>query len=100
MKKIKTRRFRKAFYGSLGFSAVFLLWMSLFGKELAVQYFDGILGCLCAVFGGAALSFVVFCFVPYFHGDKRWFSISAVLTLAFFAGTCMLWQIPLGGMAV
>ncbi len=100
MKKIRTRRFLKAFCGVLGFSAVYLLWMFLFGTELAAQYFDGILGCLCAVFGGAALSFVAFCFVPYFHGDKRWFTIPVLLTLVFFVGSSMLWQGTVGGMAV
>lgn len=100
MKKIKTRRFLKAFYFSLGVSGVFLLWMLAFGRSLAVQYFDSVAYCVFAILAVAALSFVAFCFVPYFRGDKRWFAIPTVLTAAFVAGTAILWQVPTGGMAV
>jgi len=100
MKKIKTRQFLKALYVSLGFSAAFLLWMMIFGRGLAIQYFDSITYCVFAILALATLSFVVFCFVPYFRGDKRWFAIPSVLTVAFVVGTAILWQVPTIGMAV
>ncbi len=100
MKKIKTRRFFKAFYISLALSAAFLLWMLLFGKGLAAEHFDGVTGGVFAVLALAAGSFLVFSFLPYFHGDKRWFAIPSVLTVAFFVGAAILWQVPVTGLGV
>ena len=100
MKKIKTRQFLKALYLSLGVSGTFLLWMMAFGRGLAAEYFDSITYCVFALLAVAALSFVVFCFVPYFKGDSRWFAIPSVLTVTFVLGTAILWQVPTGGMAV
>ncbi|MBQ7336677.1 MAG: hypothetical protein IJW92_09430 [Clostridia bacterium] len=100
MKKIKTRRFLKALYTSLGFSAVFLLWFALFGRNLAIEHFDSMAVCVFAVLALATLSFLAVCFVPYFHGDKRWYVIPSLLTLVFFAGTVILWQVPVNGVVL
>lgn len=100
MKKIKTRQFLKALYTSLGISAAFLLWMAAFGCRLAVDYFDGVTIGVFAFLAVAAISFLAFAFLPYFHGDKRWFAIPSLLTVVFFTGTAMLWQVPLAGMGV
>lgn len=100
MKKIKTRQFLKALYVSLGFCAAFLLWMMIFGKGIATQYFDGVTYFVFSILAIALLSFVVFCFVPYFRGDKRWLAIPSILTVAFVMGTAILWQVPTIGMAV
>lgn len=93
MKKLRTRYFQIAFSTVLGCSALFLGWMLLFGKRLAITHFDGLADAVFAVFGLAAASFLAFCFVPYFRGDRRWYSISALLTLVFCVGTAMVWQI-------
>lgn len=100
MKKIRTKRFLCSLYAAIGLSVLFLGWLLLFGRELAAEYFDGVTGCLFAVMALATLCFVVFCFVPYFHGDRRWFAIPSLLTVVFFIGTAVLWQVPLGGMGV
>lgn len=97
MKKIRTRRFHKALYVSIGFSAAFLLWFATFGRRIAAQHFDGMLGCVFSVFGVAVLSFLAVCFVPYFHGERRWYAIPSVLTAAFLVGAVLLWQVPLTG---
>ena len=100
MKKIRTRQFLKALYTSLGFSSLFLLWMLLFGKELAVNYFHSVTACVFAVLAMAVLSFVGVCFLPYFRGDKRWFAIPSLLTCVFFFGTVLLWQVPIVGTVI
>ena len=100
MKKIKTRQFLKALYLSLSVSGAFLLWMLAFGQGLAARYFDSVTYGVFALLAVAALTFVTFCFVPYFRGDRRWFAIPSVLTVAFVVGTAILWQVPTGGMAV
>ena len=100
MKKMKTRQFFKALYASIGFCAVFLLWMALFGRGLAARYFDSVTACVFSLLAVAALSLVVFCFVPYFQGDRRWFAIPSILTVAFVVGTAILWQSPVLGTVV
>ena len=100
MKRIKTKRFFCSLLAASALSVLFLGWMLFFGRDLAVKYFDGVTGCLFALMALATLSFVAFCFVPYFHGDKRWFAIPSLLTVVFFIGTAMLWQVPIGGMGV
>lgn len=97
MKKIKTRQFYKTLYTSMGISAAFLLFVLIFGRSIAAQNFDVLIGCVFAVLGLAALSFLAFCFLPYFQGDRRWFAIPSLLTVAFMAGTALLWQLPAGG---
>jgi len=97
MKRIRTKRFLWSLYVSLGLSALFLGWLLFFGRELAVECFDGVTVGLFGVIALAMLSFVAFCFVPYFRGDKRWFAIPSLLTVVFFIGTALLWQVPIGG---
>lgn len=97
MKKIRTRQFFRALYTSLGFCSAFLLWMLVFGKGIAQNDFHSIAGCVFAVLALATISFLAVCFVPYFKGDRRWFAIPSMLTVAFFMGTAMLWQVPLSG---
>ena len=93
MKKLRTRYFQITLLIALGFSALFLGWMLLFGKRLALTHFDGIADAVFGVFGLATASFLAFCFIPYFRGDRRWYSISALFTLVFCLGSAMMWQI-------
>lgn len=81
----------------MGIGAAFLLFMLIFGRSIAAQNFDVLIGCVFAVLGLAALSLLVFCFLPYFQGDRRWFAIPTLLTAVFVLGTAMLWQLPTGG---
>ena len=95
MRRIRTRRFHLTLRAAFGFSALFLAWLFLFGKSLATSHFTEISYCVFSVLVIAAASFLAFCFIPYFHGDKRWFAIPALLTVVFLAGTVVLWQVPL-----
>ena len=97
MKKIRTEQFFKTLYTSMGICGAFLLFMLIFGRSIAASNFDLLLGCVFAVLGLAALSFLIFSFLPYFHGDRRWFAIPTLLTAVFMIGTAMLWQFPVGG---
>ena len=81
----------------MGIGAAFLLFMLIFGRSIARANIDVLIGCVFAVLGLAAISFLVFCFLPYFHGDRRWFAIPTLLTAVFVMGTAMLWQLPAGG---
>ena len=92
MKKLRTRRFWTTLYSAIGFSALFLGWFLLFGQRLAAAHFSSVANAVIAVFALAAGSFFAFCFLPYFQGDRRWFSISALLTVVFCIGSGMLWQ--------
>lgn len=100
MKRIRTRNFFRTLKVVSGFSACFLLWMLMLGRRLAVEHFDNVTVSVFAVFAMAAGSFLAFCFFPYFKGDRRWFSIPAMLTGVFFISLTVLWQIPTAGMAV
>ena len=95
MQRIRTRRFQIALCVALGFSALLLFVISIFGKQLAPQYFSFLTGIVFFVLVLAAASFLAICFAPYFHGDKRWFAIPALLTLLFFISMTLLWQLPL-----
>ena len=97
MKGIRTKHFFRALFASAALSVLFLGWMLIFGREVAARYFDGVTGCLFAIIALAMISFVAFCFIPYFHGDRRWFAIPSLLTTVFFIGTVLLWQVPIGG---
>ena len=97
MKKIKTEQFFKTLYTSMGIGGAFLLFLLIFGKGIATNNFDVLLGCVFTVLGLATLSFLVFSFLPYFHGDRRWFAIPALFATVFMVGTAMLWQFPIGG---
>ena len=83
MKKIRTKQFFKTLYTSMGIGAAFLLFILIFGRSIAAQNFDVLIGCAFAVLGLAAVSFLAFCFLPYFHGDRRWFAIPSLLTAVF-----------------
>ncbi len=100
MKKIKTRQFLKAFYTSLGLSGSFLLWLLIFGQGLAVEHFTGVTIGVFAMLVLATVSFLSFSFLPYFHGDKRWFAIPSLLTVTFFIGTAILWRVPMTGVGI
>ena len=92
MKRLRTRHFYMTFYSALGLSVLFLGWLLLFGKKMAQAHFMGVSQALLLMLGLAAASFLTFCFAPYFRGDKRWYSVSTVLTLAFRVGSAMLWS--------
>ena len=97
MKKIRTRQFFKTLYTSMGVGGAFLLFLLIFGRSIAASNFDVLLGCVFTVLGLATSSFLIFCFLPYFHGDRRWFAIPTLLTAVFMVGTAMVWQFPAGG---
>ncbi|MBQ9760024.1 MAG: hypothetical protein IJW16_01615 [Clostridia bacterium] len=92
MKKIRTRNFFRTLKIVGGLSAIFLLWLIVLGKKLATEHFDGLTMGVFAIFGIAAASFLLFSFMPYFKGDRRWYSISAMLTSVFFIGLVVLWN--------
>lgn len=81
----------------MGIGAAFLLFMLIFGRSIAARNFDILIGCVFTILGFAAISFLAFCFLPYFQGDRRWFAIPSLLTAVFMVGTAMLWQFPAGG---
>ena len=97
MQKIRSRNFYITLRIVLGVGVLFLGWVFFFGQKLAVTYFDRIADCVFAMMALAVGSFLAFCFLPYFRGDRRWFSISALLTVFFFVGAVMLWRVPLSG---
>lgn len=94
MKKIRTRNFFLTLKLVSAFSAGFLLWMLVLGRKLAIEHFDGVTVGVFAVFALAAASVLAFSFVPYFRGDKRWFSIPAMLTTVFLVSLVVLWNVP------
>lgn len=100
MQKRRTQHFKITLWTASAVSVLFLLWVALFGTKLAVSHFDGVLDSVFAVMGLATASFLVFSFMPYFRGDKRWYSISALLTVVFFVGAMMLWQVPVTGAVI
>ena len=95
MKRIRTRCFNMTLGIAGGASALFLIWFATLGKTLARTHFQGVADVVFSVLVLAAASFLAFSFLPYFHGDRRWYSISALLTLVFFVGAAMLWQVPI-----
>ena len=98
MQKIRTRYFRNTMRAVLALSAGFLLWLVAFGQKLALESFGGVADAVFAVLLLAVCSFLVFTFFPFFKGDKRWFSIPALLTVVFFVGVSLLWSVPGAGM--
>ena len=97
MKKIRTIQFYKTLYTSIGVGGAFLIFLLIFGRSIAAQNFDVLTGCVFSILGLAALSFLIFSFLPYFQGDRRWFAIPTLLTAVFMLSTAMLWQFPAGG---
>ncbi len=97
MQKIRTRHFFKTLRISAGISALFLAVIGLFGQRLASRYFFAMTDAVFAVMMLAAGSFLLFSFLPYFRGDKRWYFISALFTATFLIGVHFLWQFPVAG---
>ncbi len=100
MKKIRTRNFFLTLKIVLGFSAAFLLFMLMLGQRLAAEHFDDMAMGAFSVFAVASMSFLAICFLPYFKGDRRWFSIPAILTSVFFVSLVILWNCPMPGAVV
>ena len=92
MKKIRTRNFFRTLKIVSSLSAIFLLWMLVLGRQLAAEHFDGLTVGIFAVFAIAAASVLLFSFTPYFKGDHRWYSISAMLTSVFLVSLVLLWN--------
>ncbi|MBQ2734919.1 MAG: hypothetical protein IJF33_03720 [Clostridia bacterium] len=90
----RTRYFKITFLSSLGFSAAFLAVLALFGAQLANANFQSVADSVFVLMALAAGSFLLFSFTPYFRGDKRWYSISALFTVVFFMGAVIVWQLP------
>ena len=97
MQQRRTQHFKITFLSVSTVSTLFLAWLALFGMKLAATHFQGVLDAVFSVMMMATVSFLAFSFLPYFHGDKRWYSISALLTAVFFASAVMLWSAPLPG---
>ncbi len=95
MKSIRTRRFRGALLTASVFSALFLVLIAAFGKQLVPQYFSILLGAVFFVLILATASFLAICFAPYFRHEKRWFAIPAMLTVLFFISAVWIWRLPL-----
>ena len=97
MQKRRTHHFKLTLAISALSSGLVIALLALFGKQLSQGSLNLATNCIFAVLVLAAASFLIFSFFPYFRGDKRWYSISALLTVAFFAGAAILWQLPLYG---
>ena len=97
MQKRRTHYFHITLGASTALSTLFLAVIALFGRTLAASNFRGITDCVFAVMALAAGSFLVFSFLPYFQGDRRWYAISAILTVVFFLSAVLVWQMPYGG---
>lgn len=100
MQKRRTQHFKITLSIAAGISCIMLLILAIFGQQFTSTSLSILVNCIFTVLGLAATSFLLFSFVPYFKGDKRWYSISALLTLAFFIGIGMIWQNPSVGMVL
>ena len=98
MQKRRTQHFKMTLAIAVATSCLLLFVLAISGKYFTSGSLGFLVNCIFAVLGLAATSFLVFSFVPYFRGDRRWYSISALLTLAFFIGAGMIWQSPGAGM--
>lgn len=99
MKKRRTQHFKVTLFLAVLASCLVLSVLAIFGNG-STDVLEHLINCIFIVLGMAGVSFLVFSFVPYFHGDSRWYSISALLTLAFLIGVGMLWQNPGMGMVL
>ena len=97
MQKRRTKHFRLTLLTAIGLSAATLVFLAIFGARIAAYSVTALVDGIFVVLALAAASFLIFSFLPYFHGDKRWYSISALLTVAFFGCAAILWQIPAVG---
>ena len=100
MQKRRTQHFKVTLYTVLCASVTFLAALLLFGESLLATHFSVVNDCVFGVMALAVVSFLTFSFLPYFNGDKRWYSISALLTVVFFVGTVVLWQAPITGTVI
>ena len=100
MQKRRTQYFHITLGASGAFSALFLAVIAIFGRTLASTHFNSIADCVFAVMALAAGSFLAFSFLPYFQGDRRWYSISALLTVVFFLSAVLLWQVSSVGAVI
>lgn len=98
MQKRRTQHFKMTLAIAGAFSMLIPAMIAAFGRQMTQADPNLAIGCIFAVLVLAAASYLTFSFLPYFRGDRRWYSISALLTVAFFAGAAILWQLPLGGM--
>lgn len=94
MQKRRTHHFKVTLMISLGLSGLLLAVLTIFGNYLGTASFGTVVSCIFAILALATASFLVFSFFPYFRGDKRWYSISALYTLTFFIGSAILWALP------
>ena len=97
MQRRRTQQFKITFLSVSTAATLFLAWLAMFGMKLAATHFRGVLDAVFSVMMLATVSFLAFSFLPYFNGDKRWYSISALLTVVFFVSAVMLWSAPLTG---
>lgn len=94
MQKRKTRYFHLTLLAAGLVSCALLATLSLFGSQLAALSFAAVIDCVFLLSVLAVASFLAFSFLPYFHGDRRWYAISALLTVAFFVGGAIVWRLP------
>lgn len=97
MQRRRTRQFHITLLSVFGFSLAFLGTLLLFGAKMASLSYESMMGGVFFVMTAATASFLTFSFVPYFRTDRRWYGISALLTLVFFASAVVVWQIPAVG---
>ncbi|MBE6601450.1 MAG: hypothetical protein E7637_02950 [Ruminococcaceae bacterium] len=95
MKKRRTRYFRLTLLFAGLISCAFLVVLWLFGTQLAALSLMALIDSVFVLSGLAAASFLIFSFFPYFQGDRRWYAISALLTVAFFVGGAIVWRLPI-----
>lgn len=99
MQRRRTRQFHITLLSVFGFSFLFLGALLLFGAKMMTLSYESVMGAVFFLMSAATASFLAFSFVPYFQNDRRWYGISALLTLVFFASVIVVWQIPtVGGM--
>ena len=99
MQKRRTQHFKVTLFLAVLASCLVIAALAFFGNASS-DVLGYLVNCIFVVLGMAGISFLVFSFVPYFRGDSRWYSISALLTVAFFIGAGMLLQNPGMGMVL
>lgn len=97
MKRKRTRYFKISLRAVLLFAAGFLLFLLTLGRQIAKAHFDSMAGLIFSVLALSIASLFAFVYVPFFWGDKRWYAIPGILTVVFFCGASILWQLPAGG---
>lgn len=96
MKAIRTRYYKMTMCGVSIFCALYLTVFAILTRKLCpAGGIDGAAAALFCLIALATMSFLLFCFQPFFKGDRRWFSVSGVLTVSFFIGSMVLFQTPI-----